>query len=92
MSIKTLHPCCENVRPNIFGRGVVAAKWIVPSAVLALIPKCPLCVAAYIALATGIGISFTTAAFIRSALISGSLLVLTFLVARVFYRLGTRED
>jgi len=88
----SVHTCCENVRPSIFGRGVVAAKWIVPSAVLALMPKCPLCVAAYIALATGIGISFTTAAFLRSALITGCLLLLTFLVARVFYRLGTRED
>jgi hypothetical protein len=92
MSSATLHTCCENVRPSFFGRGVLAAKWIVPGAILALMPKCPLCVAAYLALATGIGISFTTAAYVRSALIATCILFLTFLVARQFIRLSSRED
>ena len=30
-------------------------QWIVPAGLLVLIPKCPLCVAAYIGLFTGIG-------------------------------------
>lgn len=92
MSVTILHTCCENVRPSLFGRGVVAAKWIVPSAVLALIPKCPLCVAAYIALATGVGISFTTAAYLRSAAIAGCLLCLTCLAAKFLYRISVREN
>jgi len=92
MSSVTFHTCCETVRPSFFGHGVITAKSIVPGAILALMPKCPLCVAAYLALATGIGISFTTAAYIRSALIAICILFLTCLVARQFLRLSSRED
>jgi len=50
-------------------RSIGVIKLIVPPVLLALIPKCPVCVAGYIALATGVGVSFTTAAFIRILLI-----------------------
>lgn len=45
------------------------ARWLIPGAILSLMPKCPLCIAGYIALATGIGISVSAVAYLRELLI-----------------------
>ena len=44
------------------GRGL---QWLFPASLLLLTPKCPMCVVAYVALFTGIGISATTARTIQ---------------------------
>ncbi len=51
--------------------GIAEWMWqmMIPGAILVLIPKCPLCVVAYIALATGVGLSVSTATYLRLALI-----------------------
>ena len=45
-----------------------ALGWIVPAVVLALVPKCPLCVVAYAAM-LGVGLSVTTATLVREAIV-----------------------
>src|SRR5215470_14675704 len=45
------------------------AAWVLPGVALTLMPKCPACLAAYIAVWTGLGLSFTTAFYLRAALL-----------------------
>jgi hypothetical protein len=62
-------------------------EWATPAVILALLPKCPLCIAAYIAIGTGIGISVSTAAYIRFGLLMFCVVAVFVLVVRtVRYR------
>jgi hypothetical protein len=76
--------CCRS--------GAEVAGWVVPGATLALLPKCPACVAAYVALATGVGISLPTAAYLRISLIAASVILLTLVALRrvIRWRVVTR--
>jgi hypothetical protein len=72
-----MNGCCRRagdgeVRRSAIGRRLLElVQWGVPGVTLALVPKCPMCLAAYIAIGTGVGISATTASWLRTGLIAG---------------------
>jgi hypothetical protein len=57
----------------------LSAASILPGAVLVLLPKCPLCLAAWLTVATGVGFSAAGVARVRAAM-----LVVFWLAALVF--------
>jgi hypothetical protein len=63
-------------------------EWALSLAGLALLPKCPACVAAYFLFFTGIGLSLTTAATMRWILIALTITALACLVLRAVRRAG----
>lgn len=62
------------------------ARWLLPSAALLLMPKCPACFATYFALATGVGISLSVATPLRWSLIVLCAGVLAILVLKTGLR------
>ena len=81
--------CCESaarqrlvtvtaVRSRFALRCRNIAGWMLTAGGLVLLPKCPACLAAYIAIVTGVGISVSTATYLR-------ILLLTICIASIAY-------
>lgn len=75
--------CCDASRvvktPTLMRRAREVFAWVLPSITLALVPKCPACLAAQVMLWTGLGLSLPTATYLRWVLLFvcvGSLLFL----------------
>lgn len=67
-------------------RGLELAGWLIPGTLLAFFPKCPLCVAGYVALATGLGVSLTVATYLRWGLLLVCVASLAFMAHRWIVR------
>ncbi|SHL43957.1 hypothetical protein SAMN05444266_103344 [Chitinophaga jiangningensis] len=80
------HSCsckkAEKVRRPVFRRILHFIRWAMPGVGLALIPKCPVCLAAYIAVGTGLGIPITTARYLRWGLIALCVSAIIYLAIR----------
>lgn len=88
--------CCvpmNGARGRSRWRGPLArlGGWGVPIVTLALIPKCPGCVAAYVLLFTGVGVSLPVAAAARTTLFALCITVLTVLTWRAVRRVSARR-
>ena len=62
--------------------------WMLPSAILVLVPKCPVCLAAHVTLWTGLGLSLSTATYLRWVLLFLGVTSLLFLIVERLDCLG----
>lgn len=93
----SISTCCRRPASSTHGQPQRAIRpvpgrvnltgWLIPSALLVLMPKCPACMAAYIAMATGLGISLPAAANVRFMLISLCITSLSWFTIRTLHRL-----
>jgi hypothetical protein len=69
--------------PSFLRRSLDLTAKVIPVAILAVLPKCPACLAAYVAFGTGIGLSLTTATYLRLSLIVACVASLIFFLVKM---------
>jgi hypothetical protein len=90
--------CCESDVKTTAGEGnevtVVRTRrwraiagWILPAGGLMLLPKCPACLAAYIAIVSGVGISVSAASYLRTFFLTVCIASITCFATRRGWRL-----
>jgi hypothetical protein len=76
--------CCSHrskpMTTSWVGRCRELGTWVFATAILALMPKCPACLAVYIAVWTGFGLSLSTATYLRMSLLILCAATLVYLV------------
>lgn len=58
-----------------------------PAAVLVLLPKCPACIVAWLAVTAGLGVSVSTAATLRCLIVAACVACLVWAAVRIVRRL-----
>ena len=66
--------CCE------------VSGWLIPTAMLALLPKCPACFAAYFAIGSGVVLTVSAAAQLRILLVTFCVALLSYLASKAAIR------
>ena len=66
--------------------------WVLPSAILVLVPKCPACLAAHVTLWTGLGLSLFTATYLRWVLLFLCVASLLFMIVERLDRIRAIFD
>src|ERR1700722_3047912 len=57
-------------------------SWVFPAGFLVLMPKCPLCVAMYVAMFSGVGISVSTARWLQGVMVGLCLVSMGYLALK----------
>lgn len=83
--------CCQSRSemplPIWTGRLREVSAWVFTAIFFVLTPKCPACLAAYISLGTGLGLSFSFASYLRCGILSLCAVLFTYLFARRLHRI-----
>ena len=86
--------CCKGEGPSrrLARRLSGAAASILPGAALLFLPKCPLCLAAWLTVVTGIGISAAAAAWVRGLIVVFSVAAVVLAAAQIVRRRAFRRS
>ncbi|HTZ59823.1 MAG TPA: hypothetical protein VMB49_17060 [Acidobacteriaceae bacterium] len=71
---------------SLIRRSIRFAARLTPMAIVAVLPKCPACLVAYVALATGVGISLNLATYFRFFLIVACVSASLYFMFKGIYR------
>jgi hypothetical protein len=86
--------CCTGEGPSrrLAPRLSVAIASILPGAVLVLLPKCPLCLAAWFTLITGVGVSAAAAASVGKLVVVFWVAAVALAAAQIIRRRASRRS